>query len=81
MCAGRGHLGRPPGAEERLLRAHLGVHNILHNPHTLPRVCAQGERIYWQDNLRNRMYYCGGNEISLWEWAMITKRQYLLTKA
>ena len=42
MRAGRGHLGRPPGAEKRLLRAHLGVHNILHNPHTLPRVCAQG---------------------------------------
>ena len=43
MRAGCGHLSRPAGAEERLLRAHLGVHNILHHPDSLPRVCAKGE--------------------------------------
>ena len=48
MRAGGGHLGRPPGAEERLLRSDLGVHNILHHPHTLPRVCAKGEPIDWR---------------------------------
>ena len=45
MRAGGGHLGRPPGAEERLLRPDLGVHNILHHPHPLPRVCAKGDAI------------------------------------
>ena len=25
-----------------------------------------------RDNLHNKMYYCGGNEISLWQWPMIT---------
>ena len=43
--AGCGHLSRPAGAEERLLRPDLRFHNILHNPHTLPRVCAKGEPI------------------------------------